>query len=53
MQAKWKRGGSEVTNCYVTVHVGGDVGRIAFGISLYSSHYRADGMVFGTKIVVH
>ena len=40
-----KREGSEVTNCYVTVRVGGNVGRIASAISAFVSHFCAEGMV--------
>ena len=45
--------GSEVTNCYVSMHVGGSVGRIASGISPIVLEFRVDGMVLGTKDVVH
>ena len=45
--------GSEVTNCYVIVHVGDDVGRIVSVISPFSSHFCTDGIVLGTKNVVH
>ena len=45
--------GSEVTNYYVIVHVGGNVGRIASGISTIISHFHAEGMVLGRKNVVH
>ncbi len=45
--------GSEVTNCYVTVCVGGNVGRIASGIPPFLSHFRAEGMILGTNNVVH
>ena len=48
-----KREGSEFTNCYVIVHVGGDIGRIVSGISPFFPHLRAEGMVLGTKNVVH
>ena len=32
---------------------GSDVGRIASGITTVFSHFRAEGMVLGTKNVVH
>ena len=48
-----KREGSEFTDCYVIVNVGGDVGRIASGVSPFISHFRVEGMVWDTKYVVH
>ena len=47
------RQGSEVTNCYVNVHDSGNVGRIASGIPPFLSHFCVEGMVLGTKNVVH
>ena len=45
--------GSEVNNCYVSMHVGADVGRIGSGIPIIFLHFSVDGMVLGTNIVVH
>ncbi len=45
--------GSEVINCYIIVHFGGDVGRIASGIPPFVLHFRAECMLLGTKNVVH
>ena len=45
--------GSEVTNCYVIGHVGGDVGRIDSGLSPFFSYFRGEGMVLGAENMVH
>ena len=53
MQQDAAHEGSEVTDCYVSMQIGAGVGRIASGGSPLRSHFRVEGMVLGTKYVVH
>ena len=45
--------GSEVADCYVSMHVDADVERIGSWMPIIFLHFCVDGMVLGTKIMVH